>query len=301
MPVEFACPSCEGTLRAADGPVGRLVRCAGCMAVLKVPDSPPTDPDDDLPSRYSERREVLPLAAPVAPIAPAPTPARPRSPDALPEEEPEPGGRTVAFWSAVMLVGVGVVAIVCCGLAAVFVPGPDWQQHEFDPQQGGFRAEFPGPPQPDMAKNLRGMPKGATVEGHRLWARGENYAVVWGDAPRTDKQGKARTDQQVLDELLKVLTLDPNIREGGVWTKPTEVGGFPAREFEIRYRNNGTVTGVAVAAGPRGYLVFAGGRFTRPGNPNVRRFIASFEITDPQLLALAQGRADKKKADEKKD
>ena len=38
MAIEFACPSCGGTLRVEDDAVGQVVRCGGCMTMLRVPD-----------------------------------------------------------------------------------------------------------------------------------------------------------------------------------------------------------------------------------------------------------------------
>jgi predicted Zn finger-like uncharacterized protein len=41
MAIEFTCPACGATLRVGDEAAGRVVRCGGCMSMLRVPDVPP--------------------------------------------------------------------------------------------------------------------------------------------------------------------------------------------------------------------------------------------------------------------
>lgn len=269
MAVEFTCPACEGTLRAADGPAGRLVRCGGCMAVLRVPAAPPAPPGP-------------------AP-APPPVPAyRPDPPDGD-DETTAAASRGVRFWLTVTLVAVGVGMLGCCGLATVLVPDPEWRPYD-SAKGGGFRVELPAPPRDDMADRAQGA-KGQTAEGTYLRTRAESYAVLHWTVKPTRERARTEPDEDWLDHQVKIRTAGKTV----VRTEPVEVSGFPGREFEYRNEKGGTFVGRVVVADSRAYVLIAGGRFTRPGNANVRRFLDSFEITDPKLLAEAKERADARK------
>ncbi|MBN9524267.1 hypothetical protein J0H58_38100, partial [bacterium] len=61
------------------------------------------------------------------------------------------------------------------------------------------------------------------------------------------------------------------------------VSGFPARELELEVEGQRRLARIVVAH-TRVYTVYAGGPFTEPGEPRVRRFIDSFQVTDPRLL-----------------
>lgn len=291
MAVEFTCPACEGTLRVGDGPAGRLVRCGGCMALLRVPKAPPFNPAetaDDLPPDVPT--ELVPVAYPVGTHDPKPEPVTVHPRDSgRGEEDDEPlaAVRGKRFWVSVSLLAFTVGSCVCCGLAAVVVPDPEWQ--EFDSPQGGYRVELPDVPRADMAKQVRTQRPQVkqTIEGTTLWTRAEHFVVAFRDVERP-RGGKS--DAQILEEEVKAVTTDRKIR-AVTRTEPVTVSGFPGREFEYRYTNDGTVTGRVVVADNRIYVLVAGGQFTRPGDENVRRFLDSFAITDPRLLAIAEKRA----------
>ncbi len=128
---------------------------------------------------------------------------------------------------------------------------------------------------------------GRTVEGTHLWTHAENYVIVYWDVPSTEERAGKRSDDQLLDEQVQLQTAGSEVRRN----ERVEVGGFPGREFEFRYRNGGTITGRVVIADSRVYVFYAGGRFSRPNNENVRRFLDSFEITDPKLITEGKRRA----------
>lgn len=140
------------------------------------------------------------------------------------------------------------------------------------------------------------MAKGQTAEGTYLRTRAESYAVLHWNITPTKQRAKTKPDEEWLDDQVKIRTAGKTV----VRTEPIEVSGFPGREFEYRNEKGGTFTGRVVVADSRAYVLIAGGRFTRPGSGSVRRFLDSFEITDPKLLAEAKRRADAKKEEQDK-
>jgi hypothetical protein len=259
------------------------------MALLRVPAAPPFDPgetaEDHLPDIPSE---LLPIAHPVGTTPPPTEPQYTNpQPEGVDDEEPLAAVRGRRFWASIMLLAFVMGTCVCCGLAAVVVPDPDWQ--EFDSPRGGYRVLLPADPRSDMAKQVRTQRPQVkqTIEGTTLWTRAENFVIAYRDV---DRPPGGKSDAQFLDEEVRAVTTDHNIR-AVLRDETITVSGFPAREFEYRYKNDGTVVGRVVVADNRIYVVVAGGRFTQPGDENVRRFLDSFEITDPRLLAVAKERA----------
>jgi predicted Zn finger-like uncharacterized protein len=259
MAIEFTCPACGGTLRVRDAAVGRVVRCGGCLTMLRVPDAEPV-PDSQQPAEPESPRRPNPRPT-------APAPAFPESADA--PAQPVRGPR---FW---LLVTAGTLALGtcgCCGLAALILPGPEWRSHESE--RGKFRVDLPAKASDDMVRRVQ-VARGKSVEGTHLWTRAEDYAIVYSERPRG-------SDDEILTQQVTGLTTGRDVRNVGPITA-IEVGGFPGREFQYEARNGGTYTGRVVVADTRVYVLLAGGRFTRPDSENVRRFLDSFEITDPQL------------------
>ena len=58
MAIEFTCPACGATLRVADEATGRVVRCGGCMSMLRVPEVPPPPPA--FPPGYPDPHPISP-------------------------------------------------------------------------------------------------------------------------------------------------------------------------------------------------------------------------------------------------
>jgi hypothetical protein len=286
MAVEFDCPVCGGVLRAGDGPAGRLVRCGGCLTLLKVPDAPPLDPAE-VPR--TPPPDLLPVAQPVGSEQPEPPPLsfphqHPGEPDASDDTTSRKG---MTFWLSVTLLALVLGTCGCCGLAAVILPGPDWQTH--DSRKGGFTVDLPDGTRPDMADRV--VPKlnrDETVEGTHLWTRAEDYSVTyWDVAPTRDRAARGETDQQLMEKILQQAV--PPGRKAGR-SRPISVSGFPGYEFEYSSGSRGTVTARVVVADTRVYVLRAGGKFTDPDSENVRRFLGSFKITDEKLLKVADER-----------
>ncbi len=265
MAIEFSCPACGGTLRVEDNATGGLIRCGGCMTLLRVPDA--TSP---------------------SPPAPESEP-RPHPDDSLPTDEPRPRrrrrrgpppskGRGPVFW---ILMAFGLIAVgscACCGGVFLLLPQPNWRTHQS--AQGGFKVDLPATPRNNP--QLRGVKPelNMKVEGVLLWSRGEEYSVAYADILQRNQ--RRDQDEKLLDESVKEIESSPECRRV-VRNERLTVSGFPARELELVGKDGGTYVLRMVVADSRYYMVIGGGRSVRPGNENVRRFLNSFEVTDPKL------------------
>ena len=109
-----------------------------------------------------------------------------------------------------------------------------------------------------------------------LLKRGELYAVMYWDIPPGDQ--RAESDDKLLDEAARGIKDEPVVRTV-VRQEPRVVSGFPAREIEYVATDGGTYLCRVVVAEGRLYAVVGGGRFVRPGNANIRRYLDSFEVT----------------------
>jgi hypothetical protein len=276
MAIEFTCPACGGTLRIRDEAVGQLVRCGGCFTTLRVPEAEPASSPSPAPFP-GEEPAFPPLQRQKSPDqAILPAPANPPQAEQVDQPEPAPQRTAMQAWLLIASGMFAVGACGCCGFAAALLSDPEWQQHEST--QGGFKVELPAEPRDDMAKRLK-IPGVRHVEGTFLWTRAENYVVIYWDEPLTNLRLLRQSDDQRLDEQTKAITSGPEV-ENVLRTEPIQVSGFPGREFEFRYSNGGTITGRVILVGPRVYVLWAGGRFTRPGNKNVSHFLESFTITE---------------------
>ncbi|AMV29703.1 hypothetical protein VT84_35240 [Gemmata sp. SH-PL17] len=335
MPIEFVCPTCNGTLRVEDDFAGRVIRCGSCQTMLRVPNEP-NAPD--------------PLTQSVVPVAPPDAPApsasenttdpnqslfRDADPYHSPDRHPDfelsprrrnrdrddsydrardrdrdrdderprrrrrppapPPGRGMFFWLVVCGGLLVLLTFGCCGGLYLLLPGAKWQKHES--AKGGFKVDLPAAPRNDLPK-LAGKERDPSVqmEGTILISRAEEFAVVYGDTPPAGQ--RFGTDQQQIDEAVKGMQTTGDVR-AVLSQKDMTVGGFPAREVEFSAKSGGWYVSRIVVADGRVYVLIAGGRFARPGNENARRFLDSFEITDPRLKAAGQKRAEGEKRTEK--
>ncbi len=177
-------------------------------------------------------------------------------------------------------------AVACCGIVALLIPGAKWQKHES--AKGGFKVELPAPPRQDI-NHLAGVKQdpGTTTEGTILPGRLEVFAVVYRDIPPI--MGRWINEEQVLDEIVKELEKDKEVLI--LHKEPITVNGFPGREVEFRSTDGGVYVARFIIADTRIYTLLGGGQYAKQNNPNVRRFLDSFEITDPNLVAAGKKKA----------
>lgn len=262
MSIEFECPACGGVLHVADDYVGRTIRCGGCLAALVVPDGPPA------PARRATRNEPPPDRAPQSE---EPPPRRRKTRPELLDEPPDKPGRSVFFWLVLTGAIVAVAFAGCCGALWFALPKVDWQKHDSD--AGRFRAEFPGPVQPNVAREVLKLDltdareEGSIVRGLKL------FVVIYRDAPAKDQQPDAA-------RLDKLTTAAREMLEAPRVLNPTDlkVSGYPARDFEVRSESKGFYLVRVVVAGDRTYTLFAGSPFAQPNDPDATRFRDSFEV-----------------------
>lgn len=204
-----------------------------------------------------------------------------------------PPGRGALFWVAVVGGLFVLLTVGCCGGLYLAIPGPKWQKHES--ARGGFKVDLPAAPQTDLGKRAGGDKAGAEMhtEGTMLFGRMEEFAIVYGDIPPHER--RFGTDKQRMDDAVKAM------KESGevgalLRQKDITVGGFPAREVEFSTTGGGWYISRIIIADGRVYVLVAGGRFAKPGNENARRFMDSFEITDPKLKSVGQKKIDAENA-----
>ncbi len=308
MAIEFVCPACGGTLRVGDETAGRVIRCGGCMTALRAPAADAETGPSAPPSPYDDGRQYTPSEPPPPRVRPAPS-ARPEArPVASPRRRPDPdgdrprerrsrrpppppAGKGVFFWlvvvGAVLLVGI----VGCCGGFFLLLPDAKWQTHES--KEGGFKVELPSKPQPDVvrAADLK-LENGTRAEGAVLIKRGgARFVVIYRDIEPT--KNRLKTDEQELDarvdRLQKGLEAEPLSSEG------ITVGGFSGREITFQSRKYGWHAARVVIADKRVYILLAGGGVALPGDPMVRRFLGSFEITEPELVKEGKRREEQAK------
>jgi predicted Zn finger-like uncharacterized protein len=307
MAIELTCPTCAGRLRVGDEAAGRQIRCGRCQTVLSAPEPPPAPPapppfelvddpderparrrrdddDDDRSARRARRDEYdddddRPRRRALDEDDDE-RPRRARRDEYDDDDRPRRRRRGPAPSSgysplAVVAVVLGVVllgGIACCGGGYMLLPGEDWKRHQS--AAGGFAVDLPGPAKSDLPiPGLKNEP-GLKVEGTMLLKRGEFFAVFYRDLPFGAVAG-----QEALDEAVKGIRNEPDIRQV-VRNEQLTVSGFAGREVEYLYSDGGTYVARIVITPQRLYIAVAGGRFVRPGNTNVRRFLDSFEVTD---------------------
>lgn len=290
MAIEFVCPTCQHTLRVGDESADKVVRCGSCLTTLRVPAAVARPaPPPDVPEA-----EVVDDAESPAPRKPSPVvvgsvkgvAARPASaPRPRPAAKPALGGRAVILL-VLLLVVVFVGAI---GGAAYYLLTPKWRPHES--LAGGFKVEFPAAPRDDVANDPAARRAGvnSAVEGTLLRLRSEEYVVMYIEIPAQRRQ--TMTDDGLFQDAIDNVKLEqPDVH----FTRndPVVVSGFPARELECTSHKLGSAILRIVLAETRAYVVIAAGRGANANNERFRRFIDSFEVTDPRLFAQAKARKD---------
>ncbi len=293
MAIKFSCPMCGTSLIAPDDAVGRDIRCSSCRAVFPVPEpreAPPAEPrrgeprpDDDRPlfeqgSPYSD--DALPMASDYDDESPRPpsdsraTPVRHRRRRRPP---PPPPGRGVLFWLLLIFGALAVLTVGCCGGVYLLIPNERWQTHHS--VEGGFKVDLPARQQKNLPVPGAKDDPNLKVEGAIFWKRGEFYAVMYTPVPPPGSRGE--TDERVLDESVRAMETDHEVRRV-VRKERITVSGFPGREVEFVGTDGGTYLARVVIADRLLYVAIAGGRFVGPGNANIRRFLDSFQLTEPK-------------------
>jgi hypothetical protein len=297
MAIEFGCPVCGGTLQVEDDAVGQVVRCGGCLAMLRVPDSAsarpsfpgstanqfPGSPDSPssgtppTPSRSSNAKEKSPRES-------LPSGERndekPRSPQRkrMRRESPPPAGLSPLLWGAIAIGVFGIVScIMCCGLIP-FMSEAKWQT--YTSAKGGFLVDLPAKQRSEMT--VRGLHQnpGFKIEGTHLWNRGEDYAVLYKDIDSTFK--REANSKGVLKSTLKELEAAGLKQNSEV--KEVESNGLTASEIVLLNREGENYVVRIIIADTRMYILLVGGRMTQPGEDNIQRFFTSFSITNEELL-----------------
>ena len=116
------------------------------------------------------------------------------------------------------------------------------------------------------------------LEGTILWKRGEVYAVMYYDIAPADF--RMQTDEMLLAEAERGVEHEAEV-ERIVRKEPITVSGFKGLEIEYVATDGGTYIGRFIVANNRLYTLVGGGRFVSPGNANIRRFLDSFTIIQP--------------------
>lgn len=297
MAIEFSCPSCGGTLRVEDDAVGQVVRCGGCMEMLRVPSAPPPPAFPDAPTNSFPGAEPFP--PPVPPAVPRSRQERVPANDRVEEtpppprrrrvrrEPPPPMGRSPLFWVTITLGILGFGScIFCCGLA-YFIPQENWQTHKSD--HGGFQVEMPSPPRKSISVPFLKQDPNLKIEGTRVLSTQEEYLVLYKDIEPTEK--RETTDNELLGHIVQEFKDTPGIRKVEVKTG-LEMCGFPAREITFRIDDK-TYVVRAVVADSRLYFLVAGGQTMQLDEDNIQRFFNSFAITDEHLIAVAEARVER--------
>jgi hypothetical protein len=215
-----------------------------------VPDEPrPFPPEDEYPRRRRRRRP------------------------------PPPSGRGPVFWILLTFGLIGLGSCACCGGVFLILPGAQWRTH--NSIQGGFAVELPATPQRDMKIPGVQPDPAMKVEGTILWSRGESFVIFYRDMLARDQ--RVETDDELLDAAVKEMQSERDFRRM-IRNDRILISGFPARDLEFLATDGGTYGARLIVADSRYYALVGGGRFSRAGNANVRRFLTSFKVTDPKLL-----------------
>ena len=287
MAFQFNCPTCgTGMIGTADR-VGRDVRCPSCLTTFPAPEPPQFDqhepaPEDDRRfDREPRRREPRGDYEPDydrnhddrreydRDYDEEPRPRRRRRPP------PPPPGRGPLFWIVIIFGVLLLGTCACCGGGFLLLPGEKWHKHQSP--EGGFAVDLPVPAKKGSPIPGMKLEPGQQAEGAVLWKRGEVYLISYVPVPPVGQ--RAATEEALLDQAVQEMKNDRNIKRV-VRNERVTVSGFPGREVEYLYEDNGTYVGRIIISNRRLYIVVAGGRLVSPGNANVRRFLDSFEITD---------------------
>jgi len=296
MSIEFGCPVCGGTLRVEGDAVGQVVRCGGCLAMLRVPDdasgspvfphsstspfpgSPDSPAPDILPQTSYPGRKSGPTEEPSQASDHTEEQTRRMRRKKVRRETAPPPGRGPLFW---MVIVGGVIGLGSCVMCAGLMPllkRVNWQQ--FDSKNGGFAVELPAKPRKDMT--MRGLKPNQSfkIEGTHLWNRGEDYGILYRDI---DSSRQRDCDNNVAFKLAVNELVASGLQAKGDSTE-LEKNGFSTREYNFTSSHGGTYSALVLVADTRMYILIVGGQSTQPDGNNVRYFFNSFNVTNEGLI-----------------
>jgi hypothetical protein len=190
------------------------------------------------------------------------------------------------FWVMMVFLGLALVGVLGCG-GLLWAMRPQWRTHES--AAGGFKCELPASPRKDMAMiaGVQDEP-GVNIEGTILWSKLEEFSVIYAEIDPWKRS--TMTDDAIINEAITTAVADsPGTRKTS--ERPVTVNGFTGKEIVLEIPDYGPGVMRIIVADTRLYIVVAGGRFASPNEPRIRRFIDSFEITDPRLLGAGRRRA----------
>lgn len=292
MAIEFGCPVCGGTLRVEDDAVGQVVRCGGCLTMLRVPDADPAPPS--FPRSPASPFPGSPDS--LSPDAPRPTPTR--SPAAKPPEKsatpgdrleeqprpprrrrvrrepPPPTGRSPFFWAIIVVGVIGFGScVMCCGLISL---KSDTKWQTYNSSKGGFKVDLPAKQKNNMQLRGLNLDPNFKVEGTHLWPPGEDFAVLHKDIDSSRK--REGDNEETFKSAVKDLVSSGLTKEGD--GTELEANGFPAKEIRFHNAKGGSYLVRIIVADTRMYILLVGGQMTDAHNNNVQRFIHSFSVSD---------------------
>jgi uncharacterized protein YkwD len=242
MMVDIACPACAAAYKVPDTILGKNLKCKACQTPFVAKTAAPAPAVSDLP---------------------APSPAE--------AGKPPPSGRARAV--AVVVLGVGVLAVVG-GLAVGAYywlrssSGPEWQ--EFASKEGGFFVMVPTAPAQSKAADAK-----MGVELREFVAKPPKSAITF-TVGYADLPDKPINDYLYLSWLKhNTVTSTPNAK----LAEEQEVtqGGHTGRQFALDLPDEQRLTRRMYLVENRVYLVSA--QHPRATATDVDKFFDSFKIT----------------------
>lgn len=276
------CAGCDATLRVPEEAAGNFLRCPRCQTLLAIP-APAEEPKFEV-VREEEPPLDLPIEAP-SNDRPAYRPARRSRRPRRKEHGPFDG--IIAFFTNPAMKSFMAIAGGCAffgGMVLYFAwtffvgPAPkeiaadQWKPHEIP---GRYKVLMPAQPtqQSQAAGGMKVILYGAEPDKQSMYAVGYSEGQLPPERLRLSQEA-----------LLNDACDGAVANSGGtqVSREPCKLGNYVGKELVVRIpRGSGKlISRVFLTRGGRLYIVMCGGRGFEPGQPNVKRFLDSFEITE---------------------
>lgn len=164
------------------------------------------------------------------------------------------------------------------------LPKEEWHNHES--KQGGFKIEMPAKTKKGIENDVGiGLKQDSHAEGAMLFP--QQYLVIHRTIESTKNRANGRDEKRADEKELDDAIADLLRATGGpprAQTQDLTVDGFPARELTYDGKGGKIYTARVIVADTKRYIILSCGSLP-DDNPNVRRFIESFHVTDPNLVA----------------